>query len=123
MLWNKKEALEEFKVCKKRIDAKEQLLEDIKNEHYLLKKQLFDLYKSQVVYMLLGNNTIKNVETWLNMVKYNIDLDMKMPEIDFKNLSEDNLDFGIKLALPKIKIDKVQSEVEKLVKDSCTNEW
>ncbi len=54
--------------------------------------------------------------------KYNIDLDMKMPEVDFKNLSEDNLDFGIKLALPKIKIDKVQSEVEKLVKDSCTNE-
>ena len=54
--------------------------------------------------------------------KYNFDLDMKMPEIDFKNLSEDNLDFGIKLELPKIKIDKVQSDIEKLVKDSCVNE-
>ncbi len=54
--------------------------------------------------------------------KYNFDFDMKMPEIDFKDFSEDNLDFGIKLELPKIKIDKVQSEIEKLVKDSCVNE-
>lgn len=54
--------------------------------------------------------------------KYNFDFDMKMPEIDFKNFSDDNLDFGIKLEMPKIKIDKVQSEIEKLVKDSCVNE-
>ncbi len=54
--------------------------------------------------------------------KFNFDFDMKMPEINFKDVSDDNLDFGIKLNLPKIKIDKVPSELEKLVKDSCVNE-
>ena len=54
--------------------------------------------------------------------KYNLDLDMKMPEVDFKDVSDDNLDFGIKLALPKIKVNKVQSDIEKFVKESCTNE-
>ncbi|MBR1545147.1 MAG: hypothetical protein IJ638_04355 [Alphaproteobacteria bacterium] len=54
--------------------------------------------------------------------KYYFNLDMKMPEINFKDFSDDNLDFGIKLEMPKIKIDKVQSEIEKLVKDSCSNE-
>lgn len=54
--------------------------------------------------------------------KYNFDLDMKMPEINFKDISDGNIDFGIKLEMPKIKIDKVQSEIEQLVKDSCSNE-
>ncbi len=54
--------------------------------------------------------------------KFNFGLDMKMPEVNFKDLSEDNLDFGIKLEMPKIKINKVQSELEKFVKDYCVNE-
>lgn len=54
--------------------------------------------------------------------KFNFDLDMKMPEVNFKDISEDNFDFGIKLEMPKIKINKVQSELEKFVKDYCVNE-
>ena len=93
MLWNKQEALEKFEVCKRRVNAKEQLLEDMKNECDLLKKQLFDSYKSQVVYMLLGDSTIKNVEKWLNMLRKNADsdgdkLDMrkKYPEKETYNI-------------------------------------
>lgn len=51
--------------------------------------------------------------------KYNFDFDMKMPEINFNDLSEDNLDFGIKLEMPKIKIDKVKSDIEKVIEESC----
>jgi len=52
--------------------------------------------------------------------KYNIDLDMKMPEINFKDVSSDNLDFGINLALPKIKINKVsKEEISNIMKESC----
>ncbi len=42
-----------------------------------------------------------------------------MPEIDFKNISEDNLDFGIKLEMPKIKFDKIQSDIEKIINEAC----
>ena len=61
----------------------------------------------------------KNLITQGFSGKYNIDLDMKMPEIDFKNISEDNLDFGIKLEMPKIKFDKIQSDIEKIINEAC----
>ena len=77
-------------------------LESTKSIRYL---QVYDYYKNLITQGFSG--------------KYNIDLDMKMPEIDFKNISEDNLDFGIKLEMPKIKFDKIQSDIEKIINEAC----
>ena len=51
--------------------------------------------------------------------KYNVDFDMKMPEIDFSNFSKDNLDFNFKMEMPKLKIDKEKSTAEKLIEEFC----
>lgn len=51
--------------------------------------------------------------------KYNIDFDMKMPEIDFKKLSEDGFNFSLNMEMPKIKVDKVKTDIEKVIEDSC----
>ena len=51
--------------------------------------------------------------------KYNIDLDMKFPEINFSDLSSDKLDLDVKFELPKVKIDKVKSPVEELIEEVC----
>ena len=51
--------------------------------------------------------------------QYNIGVDMKMPEIKFKEMSDDDLDFNFKLELPKIKFDKVKTSIETLIEESC----
>ena len=51
--------------------------------------------------------------------KYNVDFDMKMPEIDFSNFSNDNLNFNFKMEMPKLKIDKQKSTAEKLIEEYC----
>ena len=75
MVWNETEALEKFELSKRRIKAKEELLEDLKNELFLLDNQLFNSYKSQIVYMVLDEKTIRDAEKWLKMVKNNTDSD------------------------------------------------
>ena len=42
-----------------------------------------------------------------------------MPEIDFKKLSEDGFNFSLNMEMPKIKVDKVKTDIEKVIEDSC----
>ena len=55
-------------------------------------------------------------------VKYNVNLDMKMPEVKFNDLSKDNIDFGVKLQMPKIEIKETkENDLEKLIQEWCVN--
>ena len=51
--------------------------------------------------------------------QYNIGLDMKMPEVKFNEMSDENFDFNLKLELPKIKFDKVKTDIDTLIEESC----
>ena len=44
---------------------------------------------------------------------------MKMPEIKFDESSDDNFGFNLKLELPKIKFDKVKTDIDTLIEESC----
>ena len=51
--------------------------------------------------------------------KINFDFDMKMPEIKFSDISDEDLDFNFKMNMPKIKVKKVETEIEKIIDEAC----
>lgn len=62
--------------AERRLAAKKEALEDMKNECNLIEQQTFNIYKNNVVYTLLDQRSaIKKCQKWLNMLSKNQDLD------------------------------------------------
>lgn len=59
----------------RRVSDKKKLLEDIQNELSLLENQLFNIYKTEVRYMLMTNEVIKSCQKWLSMQETGTDND------------------------------------------------
>lgn len=69
-------SLNKFAQAERRLSAKKQALDDMKNEYDLIEQQAFCIYKENVQYMLLDQpSTIKTCREWLNMLSKNQDTD------------------------------------------------
>ena len=69
-------SLNKFAQVERRLLAKKQALDDMKNEYNLIKQQAFRIYKENIQYMLLDQpSTIKTCREWLNMLSNNQDTD------------------------------------------------
>ena len=69
-------SLNKFAQAERRLSAKKQALDDMKNEYNLIEQQAFCIYKENVQYMLLDQpSTIKTCREWLNMLSKNQDTD------------------------------------------------
>lgn len=62
-------SLNKFAQAERRLSAKKQALDDMKNEYNLIEQQTFRIYKENIQYMLLDQpSTIKMCREWLNML-------------------------------------------------------
>lgn len=69
-------SLNKFAQAERRLSAKKQALDDMKNEYDLIEQQAFCIYKENVQYMLLDQpSIIKTCREWLNMLSKNQDTD------------------------------------------------
>lgn len=69
-------SLNKFAQAERRLSAKKQVLDDMKNEYDLIEQQAFCIYKENVQYMLLDQpSTIKTCKEWLSMLSKNQDTD------------------------------------------------
>lgn len=69
-------SLNKFAQAERRLSAKKQALDDMKNEYDLIEQQAFCTYKENVQYMLLDQpSTIKTCKEWLSMLSKNQDTD------------------------------------------------
>ena len=69
-------SLNKIAQAERRLSAKKQELDDIKNEYDLIEQQAFSIYKENIQYMLLDQpSTIKMCREWLNMLSKNQDAD------------------------------------------------
>lgn len=69
-------SLNKFARAERRLSAKKQALDDMKNEYDLIEQQVFRTYKENIQYMLLDQpSTIKTCREWLNMLSKNQDTD------------------------------------------------
>lgn len=69
-------SLEAFKLVDRRIAEKKSAIEDLQNELYLLKKQGFSTYRSEVRYIVIGQeNMWESAQKWLSMLKSKTDKD------------------------------------------------
>lgn len=69
-------SLNKFAQAERRLSAKKQVLDDMKNEYDLIEQQAFCIYKGNVQYMLLDQpSTIKTCKEWLSMLSKNQDTD------------------------------------------------
>ncbi len=69
-------SLNKFARTERRLSAKKQALDDMKNEYDLIEQQTFRTYKENIQYMLLDQtSTIKTCREWLNMLSKNQDAD------------------------------------------------
>ena len=65
-------SLNKFARAERRLSAKKQALDDMKNECDLIEQQAFRTYKDNIQYMLLDQpSTIKTCREWLNMLSKN----------------------------------------------------
>ena len=69
-------SLNKFARAERRLSAKKQALDDMKNEYDLIEQQVFRTYKENIQYMLLDQpSIIKTCREWLNMLSKNQDTD------------------------------------------------
>lgn len=69
-------SLNKFAQAERRLSAKKQALDDMKNEYDLIEQQAFRTYKENIQYILLDQpSTIKMCREWLNMLSKNQDAD------------------------------------------------
>ena len=69
-------SLNKFAQVERRLSAKKQALDDMKNEYNLIEQQAFRTYKENIQYILLDQpSTIKTCREWLNMLSKNQDAD------------------------------------------------
>ena len=69
-------SLSKFAQAERRLSAKKQVLDDMKNEYDLIEQQAFYTYKENIQYLLLDQpSTIKMCNEWLNMLSKNQDTD------------------------------------------------
>ena len=69
-------SLKAFKLVERRIAEKKTAIEDLQNELYLLKKQGFSTYRSEVRYIVIGQESMwKSAQNWLSMLKSKTDKD------------------------------------------------
>ena len=69
-------SVNKFAQAERRLSAKKQTLDDMKNECDLIEQQAFRTYKENIQYMLLDQtSTIKTCREWLNMLSKNQDTD------------------------------------------------
>lgn len=69
-------SLNKFAQAERRLSAKKQALDDMKNEYDLIEQQAFRTYKENIQYMLLDQpSMIKTCSKWLNMLLKNQDTD------------------------------------------------
>ena len=68
-------SLEMISTVERRISQKKQVIEDLENELFLLKKQALDIYKSRVSYLLFDSSILGDAAKWVAMVESNTDAD------------------------------------------------
>lgn len=69
-------SLNKFAQTERRLLAKKQALDDMKNEYDLIEQQACRIYKENIQYMLLDQpSAIKTCKKWLNMLSKNQDAD------------------------------------------------
>ena len=69
-------SLDLFQKVERRIAEKKNVIEDLQNELYLLKKQGFSTYRSEVRYIVIGQESMWiAAQNWLSMMKSKTDKD------------------------------------------------
>ncbi len=54
-----------------------------------------------------------------NMESYNVDLDFKLPTINFGKAAGDGVNINFDMNMPKVKVDEKQEDIANLIKKSC----
>ena len=54
-----------------------------------------------------------------NMENYNLDLDFKLPTINFDKMASDGVNINFDMNMPKVKVDEVKENIATLIQKSC----
>ena len=68
-------SLEVLAEAERRMKAKKEYLEDVKNEYRLLELDAFNLYRSHVNYIRFASETIREARNWMTMLEKKEDMD------------------------------------------------
>ena len=75
---NKRKFKTNVAIAERRVKEKEQLIEDLENEHTLLEEQAFNLYKRNVLYFGFQNDSeTRYAIKWLHMMESGVDSEGK----------------------------------------------
>ena len=108
-------SLNKFAQAERRLSAKKQALDDMKNEYDLIEQQAFRTYKENIQYMLLDQpSTIKTCREWLNMLSKNQDADGNKLDKRKKYKEKEMYDLKHELIAAQIKAESSAKEIKEL---------